>query len=116
MGEGRGREAGSGGDTRRGSARLDARNVFCEMVRGEIRGGRVSPARQARIISLAAEIDIPDDEAIELIAQCCREAVGSGDPVVIEHAHRMSQARATAARVLLIVAVIGIGGVILLLL
>jgi len=63
----------------RRSGRLDTRMIFREMIAQELRAGRLTRSRRARIVRYAAQLGLSAVEAGEMVASCCNEAFDAGD-------------------------------------
>ncbi|MHC4697809.1 MAG: hypothetical protein ACYTFA_13845 [Planctomycetota bacterium] len=68
---------------------LDNREIFRELIKEELRNGRLSAAGRRRIVRYAANLRMSAVEAGQLIARCGEEALKSHDPVERFHALRL---------------------------
>lgn len=75
---------------RGGWARYNAEEIFCEMVLGEIQGGRVSRSHHARLLTFARQLGITHAAAAALITDCCIQAAAGADPQTRRHAARLA--------------------------
>lgn len=62
---------------------LDQREIFCELIAAEVRCGRLTPMRRARIVRFASQLGLSATEAGQMIAQCKRMA-SAGDAELSE--------------------------------
>ncbi len=61
-------------------------DIFRELIRAEIRHGRLSAWRRRRIVQYAAQLKLSAVEAGRLIEECRDELQTDDDPVAAEHA------------------------------
>jgi hypothetical protein len=68
----------------------DTKTIFREMIAAEIRAGRLSAARRARIVRYASQIGLSAVETGRLIHDCVYEALEDRDPAVQACALRLA--------------------------
>ncbi len=61
-------------------------DIFRELIRAEIRHGRLSTWRRRRIVQYAAQLKLSAVEAGRMIEECRDELLTDDDPVAAEHA------------------------------
>jgi len=61
-------------------------DLFRELIRAEIRHGRLSPWRRRRIVQYAAQLKLSAVEAGRMIEECRDELLTDEDPLAAEHA------------------------------
>ena len=68
----------------------DTKTIFRELIAAELRTGRLSAARRARIVRYASQIGLSAVEAGRLVSDCIREAAHDADPEVQDFALRLA--------------------------
>ena len=71
-----------------GGASLSTEAIFRALIAGELRNGRLTPARRRRIVRYGASMGLTASELGKLITQCRNEALLSEDHVERHHALR----------------------------
>ena len=67
----------------------DTETIFRELIAAELRAGRLTPLRRARIIRYASQIGLSAVEAGRLIAECRDDALAHSDEKIHEFALRL---------------------------
>jgi len=70
-------------------ARIETRLIFRELIAREIRSGRLTSARRARIVRYAAQMGLSAVETGKLIVECREEALQGDDVRAQEFALRL---------------------------
>ena len=68
---------------------LDDAEIFRQLIKTELRNGRLSSSQRRRIVRYAAKLRVSAVEAGQLIARCREEALHSADPTERVHALRL---------------------------
>lgn len=68
---------------------LDDGEIFRQLIKTELRNGRLTPSRRRRIVRYAAKLRMSAVEAGQLIARCREEALQSDHPTERFHALRL---------------------------
>ncbi len=69
--------------------RIETRDIFHRMIADELRNGRLSRSRRARIVRYAAQMGLSAVETGKLIQRCRREALREDEPRAQYHALRL---------------------------
>ena len=85
---------------------IDNREIFRELIKDELRNGRLSAAGRRRIVRYAANLRMSAVEAGQLIARCREEALKSHDPVERFHALRLVQPEPSRAPIALKISIV----------
>ena len=93
--------------------RIDARDIFHEMILTELRAGRLTRTRRRHIVGYAAQMGLSATEAGRLLAACREEALQSDDPSERYHALRLAEPDDERPHVILQVAVVTVVTVLL---
>jgi hypothetical protein len=70
---------------------IDNGEIFRQLIKDELRNGRLTRTRRHRIVRYAAKLRMSAVEAGQLIARCRDEALQSIDPVERLHALRLAE-------------------------
>ncbi len=70
---------------------LDESEIFRQLIKTELRNGRLTSSQRRRIVRYAAKLRMSAVEAGQLIARCREEALQSDDPTERVHALRLVQ-------------------------
>lgn len=70
----------------------DTKTIFRELIAAELRTGRLSSARRARIVRYAAQLGLSAVESGRLMNECIHEALDDADPHVQKFALRLADA------------------------
>ena len=92
--------------------RIDAGEIFRELIAQEVRSGRLTPARRRRIVRYAELFDLSGVETGRLIAECRAEALESDDPQEIYHALRLVEPPTAEMPLALKVAIVAAGAIV----
>jgi hypothetical protein len=65
------------------------------LIARELRSGRLTPARRAKIVRYAAQLGLSAVEAGRLVTACHEEVLRSDDPTERRHALRLAESPAT---------------------
>ena len=68
----------------------DTRTIFRELIAAELRAGRLTPSRRARIVRYASQIGLSAVEAGRLITECHDEALEHSDETIRGFALRIA--------------------------
>jgi|CXWL01.1.fsa_nt_gi hypothetical protein len=68
----------------------DTRTIFRELIAAELRAGRLTPSRRARIVRYASQIGLSAVEAGRLVTECQDEALDHSDDTIRGFALRLA--------------------------
>lgn len=88
---------------------IQLNDIFREMIRTELRNGRLSAWRRRRIVQYAAQLNLSAVEAGRLIVQCRDEALSGVDPLTVVPALHLGDEPATWRSLIWNVAAIVVG-------
>ena len=85
---------------------IESGEIFRQLIKDELRNGRLTPARRRRIIRYAAKLRMSAVEAGQLITRCREQALESRDPAERFHALRLVEAKPSKIPIPLKIAIV----------